>query len=121
MAPTAAQMSRFDLLKFQRDQKAWSYRNFGRGKAYRSLLGLVEEVGELAHAHLKGEQRIRGSKNENFLKAVDAVGDVIIYLTDYCNRRGLSIEACLDMAWSEVRLRNWKKYPLTGRPNVRKK
>ena len=44
----------------------WSKRNFGDhyGTGYRNLLGLSEEVGELCHAQLKGEQGIRHAPDE---------------------------------------------------------
>ena len=45
----------------------WSRRNFGPGTpmGYRALLGVVEEVGELSHAHLKQLQGIRGTPAEH--------------------------------------------------------
>jgi len=38
-------------------------------------MGLVEEVGELAHAHLKNEQGIRGTPEEHVQAKVDAIGE----------------------------------------------
>jgi NTP pyrophosphatase (non-canonical NTP hydrolase) len=78
----------FDLEKFQGEVSEWTRRNFGDQPAYRPLLGAVEEIGELAHAHLKEEQKIRGTAEELQALAKDAVGDVIVYLADYCGRRG---------------------------------
>ena len=46
--------------KFQREQKEWAARNFREHVAWHALLGLMEEVGELSHAHLKTVQGIRG-------------------------------------------------------------
>ena len=38
----------------------------------------------------------------------DAVGDIIVYLADYCERRGLEMGACVEKAWEdEVKHRAW--------------
>ena len=87
----------------------WSNKNFGNQKSYKPLLGLVEEVGELSHAHLKGEQGIRHTPEEILVLKQDAIGDIVIYLMDYCTREGLSLEQCVDLAWDEVKDRDWRK------------
>lgn len=51
----------------------WSYRNFGNQPAWKPLLGIVEEVGELATAPTRDE-------------VLDACGDVVIYMADFCSR-----------------------------------
>jgi NTP pyrophosphatase (non-canonical NTP hydrolase) len=45
-----------------------------------SLIGCIEEVGELAHAQLKEVQNIRGTKEEHIANGKDAIGDLIVYL-----------------------------------------
>lgn len=45
-----------------------------------SVLGLIEEVGELAHADLKERQSIRGTPEEHQANAKDAIGDATVYL-----------------------------------------
>jgi NTP pyrophosphatase (non-canonical NTP hydrolase) len=45
-----------------------------------SILGLIEENGELAHAHLKAKQGIRGTPEEHEAAMRDAIGDIVIYL-----------------------------------------
>lgn len=84
-------------------------------RSYRPLLGVVEEVGELCHAHLKNEQGIRGTPEEWEAKKKDAIGDVLIYLLDYCSREGLDVEECLETAWAEVSQRDWIRFPGDGR------
>ena len=98
----------FDLKKFQEEQRIWSTKNFGEtyGSGYRSILGAVEELGELAHAHLKSEQGIRTDEDHTLAKK-DAVGDIVIYLADYCWREGLSLEDCISDAWEIVSKRDW--------------
>jgi NTP pyrophosphatase (non-canonical NTP hydrolase) len=77
---------------------------------------LAEEVGELAHAHLKHEQGIRGLTDEQYIEqAADAVGDVVIYLASYCNSNGIDLDRCVHAAWKEVSARDWIKYPHDGR------
>jgi NTP pyrophosphatase (non-canonical NTP hydrolase) len=107
-------MMSFSLRQFQQEQKEWSDKNFVGKKDYQPLLGAVEELGELAHAHLKGEQGIRGTDVELRSMAQDAVADVIIYLADYCNMRGFDLEQILEQTWGQVKQRNWKKNKLNG-------
>src|SRR5688572_17945800 len=54
-----------DLLAYQKEVVAWGKRNFGEQPAHRFLLGMLEELGELSHAHLKQEQGIRGTNEEH--------------------------------------------------------
>lgn len=82
--------------------------------AYRPLLGIVEELGELAHAHLKGEQGIRLTPEQVLEKKKDAVGDLFVYAADYCNRNGLTLPECIERAWGEVRDRDWRKNKMDG-------
>lgn len=107
------------LEKIQNEVYEWSYYNFGNQPSYRPLLGIVEEVGELCHAHLKHEQNIRRNTNpqEVLLKKYDAIGDVMIYLMDYAARENINILAALIKTWDEVKKRDWKKYPTTGKPD----
>ncbi len=104
------------LNKMQRELYDWDKKNFGEQPSYRSLLGATEELGELAHAHLKEEQGIRESNYEEDAK--DAIGDTIIYLTNYCNARGFNLQGIIEETWNQVRQRDWIKYPKTGRPGV---
>lgn len=45
-----------------------------------SILGCIEELGELTHGFLKLKQGIRGTPEEHNAAMRDAVGDLIIYL-----------------------------------------
>lgn len=93
----------------------WSRANFGDQPSYRPLLGIVEEVGELCHAHLKGEQGIRLTPEQVAEKKVDAVADIMIYLFDYCGREGIDpIDALMDTWAKVVQKRNWKANPVDG-------
>jgi NTP pyrophosphatase (non-canonical NTP hydrolase) len=57
-----------------------------------SLVGVMEEKGELAHAHLKAAQKIRGSEEEHIANAKDAIGDLTIYLLGVISRIGQGFE-----------------------------
>ncbi len=92
----------------------WLEKNFPQQQPADPLLGVVEEVGELAHAHLKASQSIRGTPEELQAEARDAIGDIVIYLASYCNTNGYDLEDCVSRAWSEVKKRDWQKYPKDG-------
>lgn len=102
-----------NLRKFQfRCHQPWLKHNFPDQRPHDALLGLAEEVGELAHAHLKMEQGIRGLDREEYNRqASDAIGDIMVYLASYCNTNGFDMEDCLMMAWEEVRGRDWQEDP----------
>ena len=101
----------------QAEVGAWSEMNFGDQPSYKLLLGVVEEVGELSHCVLKQSQGIRMTEDHKE-GIVDAVGDIVIYLMDFCCRENLSLESCVDHTWTQVRKRNWKTNPDTGAPNA---
>ena len=96
------------LKLLQKEVQIWSEKNFGDQPSWIPLLGAVEELGELAHAHVKGAQRIK-MEEDHVGNAKDAIGDIIIYLVDYCGRRGFNIEEIIRTTWEEVRRREWKK------------
>ncbi len=101
------------LKKLQEEQKDWGLKNFGPQPSYRMLLGIVEEVGELAHAHLKSEQGIRINEDHNAAKE-DAIGDIVTYLAGYCNSENIDLESTVKRIWNEVKKRDWTKNKKTG-------
>lgn len=94
----------------------YAKRNFGEhhGTGYRNLLGVMEEVGELAHAQLKGEQGIRHTPDEISAMKKDAVGDIIGFLSNYCDSQGITLDECVEYAWNEIKDRDFKKNAITG-------
>lgn len=104
----------FDFSELQREQKEWQDRNFPNKGLHECMYGLCEEQGELAHALLKMDQGIRGTKEEHMAAAWDAVGDIAIYLAGLCNARGIDLQNAVEGAWDEVKQRDWRKYPLNG-------
>jgi NTP pyrophosphatase (non-canonical NTP hydrolase) len=119
--------------ELQAQVKEWADRNFDDRFPYRPLLGATEELGELteaaeallfmkltsrmgrlAHAQLKLEQGIRGDAYTHLAEAQDAVGDILVYLADYCNCSGFSMQTIIESVWGRVKQRNWKKDPEKG-------
>lgn len=78
------------------------------------FLGLVEELGELAHALLKKAQRIRGTPDEHEAAAKDAIGDLLIFASGFCCRMGWDLQEILEATWAEVRERDWRTNPVCG-------
>ena len=95
------------MRKIQEEQAPWVKHNFGDRPSYWPLLGVVEEIGELCHAHLKAEQGIRTDEDHAAMKA-DAVGDIVIFLADYCSAEGIDLQSVVEETWDEVKLRDWK-------------
>jgi len=65
------------------DRNAWVAHNFPNStlpNPGESVLGCLEEAGELAHADLKQRQAIRGDSAKHISDAQDAVGDLMVYL-----------------------------------------
>ena len=95
------------IRELQREVREWTGKNFPNNKPHMPLLGAMEELGELAHAHLKQEQGIattRGNKR-------DAIGDIIIYLCNYCSLNDIDIQTAIEVAWDNVQRRNAKTSP----------
>ena len=102
------------LRELQQESDKWRLKNFGKTSPTEMLLGISEELGELAHAQLKEIQNIR--LNEDHLNdAKDAVGDIVIFLCGYCSSRNWSIEEVTKESWKRVSKRDWIKFPINGR------
>jgi NTP pyrophosphatase (non-canonical NTP hydrolase) len=107
-------MSEDTLTRIQAEQRAWVLHNFGNREAWQPLLGIQEEVGELAHAFLKRHQGIRGTREEHDAAIRDAVADIIIFLLDFSSAEGIDVREVLDETWQKVRQRDWKADTETG-------
>lgn len=69
----------------------WSHRNFGNKQD--PYLGMIEELGELAHCLLKRWQQIRGYEDPKFFleQFTDALGDIGIYAANFAYNNHLNI------------------------------
>lgn len=104
-----------NLRDLQEEHRPWLQHNFPEAKPHEPLLGIQEEVGELAHAHLKYEQGIRGYTRSKFQdEAEDAIGDQLIYLASYCNLNFLDLQTCMERTWEKVKQRDWIADPEKG-------
>jgi NTP pyrophosphatase (non-canonical NTP hydrolase) len=108
-----AEMSDITLRQLQEEQRPWVQYNFPGRLPYYPLLGAMEELGELAHHHLKNEQGIRMNENHHEQK-IDAVADVVIFLSDYCTANGICFQDALNKTWLSVKQRDWKINPETA-------
>lgn len=78
-----------------------------------ALLGLMEELGELSHSYIKMWRGIRKANREGL---EDAVGDIVIFLTSFCNTHGIDIDLqdAVERAWAVVKQRDWVEFPGNG-------
>lgn len=90
--------------QFQQEVRAWSEKNFPENTDVHPFHGIVEEVGELGAALIAKRAAV-----EDFMDPApaladfkDAIGDIVVYMADYCNRRRFRIEGILDQAGFEV-------------------
>ena len=92
--PTTLNSDRFDLI---RDWAAVRgiYDN-GDGKT--QYVKLMEEAGELAKALLTNDK----------LEIQDAIGDIIVVLTNLAHLEGFQVEECIDSAYQEIAARTGK-------------
>lgn len=105
----------WSLRLLQAEHEDWAGRNFPGAQPHDALLGIMEEVGELAHAHLKHDQGIRGYDDEKYrTEAADAIGDIVVYLASYCNRNGFDLQICVEDTWRRVQERDWILDPQRG-------
>lgn len=109
-----------ELDKYQKKVNDWSLKNFGphHGNGYRNLLGMMEELGELCHAHLKQEEGIRINEDHEHNKR-DAIGDIIVFLLNYCDSQGYQLSEILDEVWNEIKDRDWKNDPAEAAPEIK--
>jgi NTP pyrophosphatase (non-canonical NTP hydrolase) len=85
-------------------------------KILQMTLGMCEEVGEVAHAVLKGSQKIREGVN-GFPKDLvcDGIGDNHIYANQLLSFLEISMEECVRKTVSHVLKRDWTNNPLDGK------
>ena len=62
------------------------------------LLKAISEMGELADAHAKNNRD----------EVIDAIGDVLVCLVNYCAIETLDLKECCESAWLEIKDRKGK-------------
>ena len=86
--------NRFDLIRTWADERGL----YDKGDTKTQFCKLMEEAGELGRAVLKND-------NAEF---VDAIGDMVVVLTNLAHLGGTSIEQCIDAAYAEIQNRKGK-------------
>ena len=86
--------NRFDLIRTWATERGL----YKGGDTKTQFCKLMEEGGELGRAILKND-------NEEF---VDAIGDMVVVLTNLAHLGGTTIEQCIDQAYNEIKNRKGK-------------
>lgn len=89
-----ADCERFDLIRSWADERG-IYKD---GNSHTQFVKLMEEAGELAQAILKNDEP----------EVIDAIGDMVVVLTNLAKLRGHNIEDCIDNAYSVISERKGK-------------
>jgi NTP pyrophosphatase (non-canonical NTP hydrolase) len=100
--------------EIQRDIWHWKCKNFPNSNADEQFLGIVEEVGEAAHAILKQKQRIRGTWDQHEEDLRDAIGDIMIFLFNFCSENEWYLSDIIQETWDVVKKRDWEKHKGDG-------
>lgn len=100
-----------NLKKLQVEIHEWAKKNFPTTATNPTVqfLGITEEVGELAHAILKQRQNIRGTFEEHEAAKKDAIGDILVFLMNFCSASGYKLDEILEETWRTVKERDWTK------------
>ena len=88
------QLERFDLIrKWAKDRGIYD-----KGNSHTQYVKLIEEAGELAKALLKKDRP----------EIIDAIGDMVVVLTNLAHQEGFDIESCIDSAYNVINKRTGK-------------
>ena len=87
-------ISRFQKIRDWADERGL----YDKGDTKTQFCKLMEEAGELGRAILK----------DNQVEFVDAIGDMVVVLTNMAMLGGTSIETCIDTAYDEIKSRKGK-------------
>jgi NTP pyrophosphatase (non-canonical NTP hydrolase) len=85
---------RFDLIREWATERGL----YDKGDTKTQYCKLMEEAGELGKAILKEDQH----------EFVDAIGDMVVVLTNLAHLGGTTIEECIDAAYNEIKNRKGK-------------
>ena len=100
-----------DIGHWQRDVVVWAAHNFPHDTTELTVLGLVEEAGEVARAVLKRRQNIRGTYPEWTDEIKKECADVFIKLCHVAGVEGFSLANAIVNRWAEVSQRDFIANP----------
>lgn len=105
-----------NVKELQDELHAWRMYNFPDCTPEDQFMGMVEEMGEIAHAMLKWKQGIRIENSiEATSKVRDGVADLTIFMMGLCSLFGWDfMELVASVARDEVMHRDWIRYPKNG-------
>ena len=86
--------NRFDLIRSWASERGI----YDKGNSHTQYVKLMEEAGELAAALLNNDKP----------EIVDAIGDMVVVLTNLAKLEGFDIENCVDSAYNEIANRKGK-------------
>ena len=86
--------NKFDLIR----QWAKDRGIYDKGNSHTQYVKLMEEAGELAKALLKKDEP----------EIIDAIGDMVVVLTNLAHQEGFNIESCIDSAYNVINKRTGK-------------
>ena len=86
--------NRFDLIRDWATEKGI----YNSGDSKTQYVKLMEEAGELAKALLDKDEP----------EVIDAIGDMVVVLTNLAKLEGLDIEDCIDSAYDVIKWRQGK-------------
>ena len=86
--------NRFELIRMWAKDRGL----YDKGNSHTQYVKLIEEAGELAQAILKQDKP----------EIQDAIGDIVVVLTNLAELEGFTIEDCIDSAYTEISTRRGK-------------
>lgn len=102
------------LSLLQRERNEWVARNFPDDELINSVLGAMEEIGEIVHHYLKWKQGIRGNPDFHREEMLDGVADTVIFLAGVCTHLKADYGALVYETWDRVKQRDWVANPQEG-------
>lgn len=102
-----------DWTELQEQLDRWREHNFPSSSPDEDFEGMVEELGELAKARLKGKQGIRPEVSGPEIEK-DCIADLTIYAMQYCSKNGWDFETIVTETALKVMKRDWVTDPTAG-------
>jgi NTP pyrophosphatase (non-canonical NTP hydrolase) len=99
------------LKQLQQEHNAWKRLQLGAHRIDTSLMGLMEETGELAGAIRKERQGI-DDQAKLIQKQRSGIADITMCLVDICNVRGWDYEEIVANKWAVVKERDYRAGPI---------
>jgi len=103
-----------DLRTVQGEHRYWLQHNFPNQTREQIMLGMTEELGEIAHHLLKRAQGIRGEGVDHDAEIRDGCADLVIFMMGLADLEGFGLMDAINEAWDKVKHRDWVLHPKDG-------